>query len=1248
MGKKIFLLVLIGFVLYSYFVTNYEGHKISKHNDYPIWIDMMDQENVNVDEAREAFDNYWEYHTHHKGDKSKKFEQWYAINSRRLDQYGHVISTVQVRDELQRIRLNAGVEQQGMWFNYGPINVGPRNNGDKRDGGRVKDIEFHPIDPNTYFVSCFKSGLFKTSNGGKTWIPLTDQLPQQVYISKVVPSNPGIMYIGTDAGILMSSDGGLNWEPTGLSNRKTKALLIKPDDENVIVAGNESGIFRSTDAGNSFVLVQAANKVEELRIHPEDHNIIYAGTNGPTSQFFRSTDGGISWVERTSDFGTGAFIKIAVTPAQPDYVYLINSRDHLDDDSFEGVYRSTDTGITFIKQSGGLPCITGYNSTTGGISRGQPNYNLFIVADPVDANIVYAGGVKSWKSIDGGVHWTQSFDNVTSLGFGLHLDQLTWAYSPSNNRLFAVNDGGVYFLNEDNKFQPITDGLPIAEAWECTQSQTNPSHVAGGTFHCGIKLFRNGDWYSPWGGDEATVLFDHTDDNFAYHFKYEKISRSVDGGFSFQRINPSTADRGYYTGTGVIDRSDVNTLYVGLFEVERTQNARTTSANSVSWTKISSFGGNKRIEKIEQSYADHNILYVSREGNKFYRSDDVRDLSPTFKDLTSKLPLNGKVTDIATHPTDANVVYILLGSQIYKSFDKGESWTNISGEGLPGVALLEMVYDNSSDEGIYLGTDIGVYYKDATMNDWIDYSEGLPVIRVSGMDIYYGENREKNFLTISTDGRGFWRSELYGVETQLPEVDFKSDTTSIFSEGKVRFTNLSSEVPVGTYLWTFEGGSPATSIDKNPIITYKEVGIYRVTLEYTTNAGIATKSKDNYITVVSLPPPAADFSVSKQSVFKGSFVSFVDNSLNQPATWEWTFEGGDPTSSMDQNPIIKYNDIGTYKVVLKVTNSAGSDIKEALDFIKVTANSGSGSLQGHYNFDENLFDASSYARDLNVVGSFVPSYIVDKDSNPASAYQSQGESGQYLIGSYKGVGSNKERSVTAWFKTNNAGSRKTIVSWGQNMTGKMFNVMIHNGKVRIEGGTCNVQSFKKGLDNNSWHHVAVTYDSSDGDKLKDIKIYIDGVFDANEPDSGASYQSEIVSINTDTTLNDLRIGSSEYNGNYFWQGSIDDLRIFSRALSSDEIFVLYANGTTGLEEENLIDNNTKAYPNPFLDFITIETSIVIKKIATYNASGNLVMSKVSDIKNGQFSINMKNEASGLYFVVLETNRERHIVKIIKR
>lgn len=1204
-------------------------NKEIRNDEYPVWIKMMEQPEVEMKSIREEFDRYWENHEHFKGDRSKQFEQWYTINSRRLDQYGKVISAKQVSSEFQKLRLKSGVEQQGDWFNYGPVSVGPRN-GKKRDGGRVKDIEFHPTDKNTFYVSTFNGGLFKTTDYGTSWEPLTDNLTEFVFVSEVSATDPNVILIGTNLGVYKSVDGGQNWNTT-LVMVITKALIVQDENPNIIIAGTEVGIYRSEDGGETWNFIMNAEKVEDLDVHPTNPDILYASTNGTPSEFFRSIDGGKTWVKNTA-FGQGCFMGVAVTPAQPDYVYVLNLRDHLGDNSFEGFYFSDNSGVTFTKQSGQSPCISGY-SADGVISRGQPNYNLFVCADPVNPNLVYAGGVRSWKSTDKGKTWTHFYENITTDGDNLHLDQLNWAYSPHDNHIFAVNDGGVYYLNEEDKFQMITDGLPISEIYECTQSQTVKTNVAGGTMHCGIKLNNNGEWFTPWGGDEATCIIDPTDENYIYHLKYEKISRSSDRGFTFKNIYPANTEKGNYTGTGALHKRDANTLFVGLFELHRTKNAR---ASTVNWEIISSFGGSTKIQKVEQCSSNHDILYVAR-GSSFYRCDNANDVSPTsFVNLSSNLPVGG-VNDIATHPSNSNLVYILSGSKIYKSEDKGLNWNDITSN-LPAVALLEMIYDNLSDEGIYVGTDIGVFYKDTTMTDWVDYSKNLAAVRVSGMDIYYGKDRDDSFITISTDGRGFWRSLLYGSTVVKPNADFTANKTNVFVSEELTLTNKSSDNPVGSFVWKIEGGTPAISFELNPTLTFSEPGTYKVTLEISNSAGLASKSMD--IVVETLPNPVANISANKTVVFEGGIVGFTDESENLPASWEWTFEGGEPSTSNEQNPMVTYHAIGNFNVTLKVTNNSGSDLKTWNEYISVVENSGSGDLQAHYEFDNNLADGSSYKRDLVIFGSFTPVFTKDKNGDAEKAYVTPENNELYLTNSYKGISGDGERTMTAWFKTNSEGPlRKTIVSWGRNVEGQMFNVMVHHdGRIRVEAGSCNVQSTIENLNDNYWHHVAVTYNPGDGPKLKDIKIYIDGVQDTNRPDgTGESYRSQDVSIQTDNTENYVRIGSVKY-ANYYWVGALDDVRIYSTSLNANEISEIYGLKTASNETQH--PKYVEFFSGKSMVKINVH-SVQKSDLRLYDLKGSLIICK--ELQGGMNEIPVKQ---GIYIAQVKTRNTTESQKLL--
>jgi len=170
-----------------------------------------------------------------------------------------------------------------------------------------------------------------------------------------------------------------------------------------------------------------------------------------------------------------------------------------------------------------------------------------------------------------------------------------------------------------------------------------------------------------------------------------------------------------------------------------------------------------------------------------------------------------------------------------------------------------------------------------------------------------------------------------------PVADFSADQTSVETGATVNFTDLSSENP-SSWEWTFQGGTPASSTEQNPAVTYNTAGVYTVTLTASNAFGSDSETKTGYITV-SEPgtPPTAEFSASATTVDEGQSVSFTDLSTGGPTSWSWSFPGGSPSSSSAQNPTVTYNTAGVYNVSLTVTNANGSDSETKTGYITVNA-----------------------------------------------------------------------------------------------------------------------------------------------------------------------------------------------------------------------------------------------------------------------------------------------------------------------
>jgi hypothetical protein len=285
-------------------------------------------------------------------------------------------------------------------------------------------------------------------------------------------------------------------------------------------------------------------------------------------------------------------------------------------------------------------------------------------------------------------------------------------------------------------------------------------------------------------------------------------------------------------------------------------------------------------------------------------------------------------------------------------------------------------------------------------------------------------------------------------------------------------------------------------------------------------------------------------------------------------------------------------------------------------------------LQVYYSFSNNLEDSSLYDRDLTTVGSISPVYTLDYEFNSSNAFAFPSDGTGYLEAPYKGVGANGARTVSAWFKTTTQGSRKAIVTWGIYQLHKMFSVMIQDNTVRIEGGNGSLRSVTSSLEDNTWHHLAVTYDPNDGAYLKDVKIYIDGALLANQSDAQASYNSNIVEINTDISTNNLRIGSAVYtNNNYYWLGDLDEFRVYGNALSPEQVAVLYDPITLANTAPTILKDTR--YPNAVKKYLKIGL-IENSRVEVFSIHGYLVFSKV--LQEGKHSIDLQHLKSGHYIV----------------
>jgi PKD repeat protein/photosystem II stability/assembly factor-like uncharacterized protein len=936
MKKGVILFTLACLLLGGSWLYGQESVQSADTADYPYWIEMMDDPEIPVPAVVRAFELYWQGREVTRGSGWKPFKRWEYYNVMRMRPDGRRATNA---DLLKAWKALAPAMQKdssaGNWQILGPVQQPPVVNSSQPNGlGRVNGLAFGPGGDTVIYVGAASGGLWKSVNGGQSWQPLTDHLPSLGVSSILVDTaNPATVYLGTgdrdhnDApgiGVWKSFDAGATWNPAsnGMGDLTVGDMVFVLHSNHAILAATGGGIYRSSDAAATWQLVQPGN-FKDIDRHPLNPAILYATASG---KFYRSADTGYTW-SQVPGVPVVSRMAIATTPAAPDMVYLVLTNSN----SFNSLHRSTDAGLTFSQRSDS-PNIMDW-STTGSGTGGQAWYNLAIAADPLNANAIYVGGVNVFKSIDGGLtwvinsHWTGSGGNPA-----VHADCHWLGYSPEG-KLFAGNDGGVYHTaNGGAAWTEISSGLAISQIYKIGQSRTVRDRLMAGYQDNGTTVYNATGWKTVAGGDGMEAAVDPVNPSYTYgSYYYGDVYRltndSYNGTIGGDGVNGIT-EGGAWVSPYLISEADPNTMFLGLVSVWRSNNIRNLSTGTVTWTKLDNGLSNGNCLDMEQSPVDADLLYVSKSNNTFYRTDNAHASSVSFTNLTGALPHTGAVRSIETHPTDPDVVYIVQDRKVFRSSDRGLTWTDLTAN-LPDVPMSDLIYYKRSQEGLYLGTDLGVFYRDAYTNGWVIFSNGLPAaIQVSELEIWYDPaNGHDDRIRAASYGRGVWESTLYITQ---PTAEFAASITLIPKGCTVDFLDLSAGVP-DSWQWTFEGGQPAASSAMNPQgIQYTQPGVYFVKLKVWNSVGSDSLTKTAFIVVSDTLLPAVDLQIDQTFLCTTDPVAtFSDMSGNCPESWQWSFQPDsvsflNGTGPSSPNPVVRFNAPGNYDVQLTVWNQNGS------------------------------------------------------------------------------------------------------------------------------------------------------------------------------------------------------------------------------------------------------------------------------------------------------------------------------------
>lgn len=796
----------------------------------------------NFYDIKKEFEEFWKDKEPARGSGYKPMMRWMNDMEPRVYPSGNLNNGGAKRsyEEFQKfIQENPSAKQivnaapsatTANWIPLGPF--GSTSGFGTTGAGRVQCIRFHPTGTGTVYVGAASGGLWKSTNNGASWSTTTDQIAS-LGVSDIAinPVNTNIMYISTgdfdgaptgfsggdskSIGVLKSTDGGVTWNTTGLTwttsqSRFISKLLINPLNPVEVFAFTSIGIYRTRNSGTTWSLVTGGN-YKDAEYKPGDTTTIYAANN---ATIYRSTNGGQTFVS-TGYSGGFKQVRIAVTPADPNYLYVVGTNSS---DAFGGLSRSVNSATSFSLMST-TPNILGGN---------QGWYDLTIAASPTNKDEVIAGGIDLWRSTNGGVSWTQR-----TFGYGggsyVHPDQHDVVYM-NGTTIWAGHDGGVSMSsNNGSTWADVSGNMNISQPYFLGVSSSMSNRiVAGLQDNCSI-VWNGSAWTIGKGGDGMDCFIDWNNPNIVIASSQNGgHGRSTNGGLSFSNIVTGLTGAADWIAPITQDQTNPSVFYAGRQEVFKSTNQGT------SWSQLGTLGGSGNVKLINSAPSNSNVIYAARATQLFKTTNG----GGTWTNITGSIPVSlAQITDIDIDNTNANNIYVTLsgysaGNKVFYSNNGGLSWTNYSA-GLPNLPANCVVFHKNSPGAIYVGMDYGVYYRELSMSSFIPFMTNLPNVWVNDMEIFYPTGK----LRAATYGRGIWETDVYSQPGVVPTAYFTTSSNTVCVGGSVSFNDASSNSP-SSWAWTFTGGSPGTSSVKNPTsITYGTIGAYPVTLVSTNSVG---------------------------------------------------------------------------------------------------------------------------------------------------------------------------------------------------------------------------------------------------------------------------------------------------------------------------------------------------------------------------------------------------------------------------
>ena len=672
--------------------------------------------------------------------------------------------------------------------------------------GRLECIAFDPGYNGTsnkiMYVASPTGGLWKSTNSGESWSNKecsTDKLPFiGVACIAINPKNGKQIFIASGTRykrkhvspleIYKTDDGGKNWasvsdglflDPGALNC--IARIIIDPKHPKTLYAATSQGIYKTTNAGLKWKKILEGD-YHGLECNPNHPKIIYvAGTRSNYGQdlvVMRSPDAGKTWevvADRNSVFKTqqNMTIDISLAPSDPKIIYVLVANK--DGEGNNSLYVSVDAGKSWREKRMPFP-----NDHRDKASIG---------VNPTNPGEIYVG--KAWdfyKSVNiTDTNFTHR-PNWQGLSIG-HADVHYFAFAPKTHELFVAEDGGLWNASQN---KDVSVGLNIATINSIGTSETKAGFVMSGHQDAGGNIYDASlpvekQWRNILGGDGRESIIDFSNEkniisasvNLGKAGAYGPNQRSMDGGVTFHGISiPKEPDlNALNNGPMVQDPVDSNVYYFGYTQLFKATFIKP-KTNEIKWERLTQLKEMKPftvLTDIAVNRSNHKYIYAGFVGGRIFKtnvggegdvctSDCWKEISP-FENLDYYNWV--KIASATNNPEHVWIAF--AGTSMYQehvdsatkgpnkimySENGGAAWKSFA-QGLPESPVYAITYLQNSKDLLFIGTEMGVYYRDATMNEWKQFSD-LPNVIVNELEVNYHEKK----LYAATYGRGLWSIDI--------------------------------------------------------------------------------------------------------------------------------------------------------------------------------------------------------------------------------------------------------------------------------------------------------------------------------------------------------------------------------------------------------------------------------------------------------------------------------------------------------